>query len=64
MYKVTIGALFIDGKKHVRGDMVDLSAEKAAIYSNNLEFCEAPKAKAKPKAKAAPRKKKASTSEG
>ena len=66
MYKVTIGALFIDGKKHVRGDMVDLSVEKAAAYSNNLEPCEAPKAKSKPKAKAkaTPRKKKASTSEG
>lgn len=64
MYKVTIGALFIDGKKHVRGEMVDLTPEQAALYSNNLEQCEAPKPKAKPKAKAAPRKKKATKSEG
>lgn len=63
MYKVTISTLFIDGKKHVRGDMVDITAEQAAVYSNNLELCEAPKPKAKPKAKAAPRKKKAAKSE-
>ena len=65
MYKVTISTLFIDGKKHVRGDMVDLTPEQAAAYSNNLEQCEAPKPKAKPKAKAkaAPRKKKAVKSE-
>ncbi|MEK9985066.1 MAG: hypothetical protein VW879_10015 [Opitutae bacterium] len=64
MYKVTISTLFIDGKKHVRGDMVDLSAEQAAAFGNNVEPCEAPKPKAKPKAKAAPRKKKAAKSEG
>ena len=66
MYKVTISTLFIDGKKHVRGDMVDLSADQAAAFGNNVEPCEAPKPKAKPKAKAkaTPRKKKASTSEG
>lgn len=64
MHKVTISTLFIDGKKHVRGDMVDLSAEQAAAFGNNVEPCEAPKPKAKPKAKAAPRKKKAAKSEG
>lgn len=64
MYKVTISTLFIDGKKHVRGDMVDLSAEQAATFGNSVEPCEAPKPKAKPKAKAAPRKKKAAKSEG
>lgn len=64
MYKVTISTLFIDGKKHVRGDMVDLSAEQAAAFGNNVEPCDAPKPKAKPKAKAAPRKKKAAKSEG
>ena len=66
MYKVTISTLFIDGKKHVRGDMVDLSAEQAAAFGNNVEPCDAPKpkAKAKPKSKAAPRKKKAAKSEG
>ena len=65
MYKVTISTLFIDGKKHVRGDMVDISAEQAAEFSNSVEPCEAPKpkTKAKPKAKAAPRKKKAAKSE-
>lgn len=64
MHKVTISTLFIDGKKHVRGDMVDLSAEQAATFGNSVEPCEAPKPKAKPKAKAAPRKKKAAKSEG
>lgn len=64
MYKVTISTLFIDGKKHVRGDMVDLSAEQASAFGNNVEPCDAPKPKAKPKAKAAPRKKKAAKSEG
>ena len=64
MHKVTISTLFIDGKKHVRGDMVDLSAEQAAAFGNNVETCEAPKPKAKPKTKAAPRKKKAAKSEG
>ena len=64
MYKVTISTLFIDGKKHVRGDMVDITAEQAATLGTSLEPCEAPKPKAKPKAKAAPRKKKAAKSEG
>ena len=64
MHKVTISTLFIDGKKHVRGDMVDLSAEQAATFGNSVEPCEAPKPKAKSKAKAAPRKKKAAKSEG
>jgi hypothetical protein len=64
MHKVTISTLFIDGKKHVRGDMIDLSAEQAAAFGNSVEPCEATKPKAKPKAKAAPRKKKAAKSEG
>ena len=64
MHKVTISTLFIDGKKHVRGDMVDISVEQAAALGNSVEPCEAPKPKAKPKAKAAPRKKKAAKSEG
>ena len=34
MYKVTISTLFIDGKKHVRGDMVDITAEQAATFGN------------------------------
>ncbi len=69
MHKVTISTLFIDGKKHVRGDMVDLTADQAAKYGNSVEPCDAPKPKAKakpkskPKAKAAPRKKRVAKSE-
>lgn len=64
MYKVTISTLFIDGKKHVRGDMVDITAEQAETLGTSVELTAAPKPKAKPKAKAAPRKKKVAKSEG
>jgi len=64
MYKVTISTLFIDGKKHVRGDMVDITAEQAATLGTSVELTAAPKPKAKPKAKAAPRKKRVAKSEG
>lgn len=56
MYKVTISTLFIDGKKHVRGDMVDITEEQAAPHGTCLEFVPA-------KPKRAPRKKKVENSE-
>ena len=56
MYKVTISTLFIDGKKHVRGDMVDLTPEQAVPHGTNLEFVA-------DKPKRAPRKKKVEASE-
>jgi hypothetical protein len=56
MYKVTISTLFINGKKHVRGDMVDLTPEQAVPHGTNLEFVAA-------KPKRAPRKKKVEASE-
>tara|TARA_X000001382_G_scaffold101608_2_gene76253 strand:+ start:2120 stop:2299 length:180 start_codon:yes stop_codon:yes gene_type:complete len=58
MYKVVIGTLFIDGKRYVRGDMVDLTDSQAVPHGTNLEFVPAP-----PKPKRAPRKKKVETSE-
>jgi len=56
MYKVTISTLFIDGKKHVRGDMVDITEEQAVPHGTNLEFVAV-------KPKRATRKKKAEDSE-
>ena len=60
MYKVVIGTLFIEGKRYVRGDMVDLTDSQAVPHGTNLEFVVSPP---KPKAKRAPRKKKVETSE-
>ena len=56
MYKVTISTLFIDGKKHVRGDMVDITKEQAVPHGTNLELVAV-------KPKRATRKKKAEDSE-
>jgi len=56
MYKVTISTLFIDGKKHVRGDMVDITEEQAVPHGTNLELVVV-------KPKRATRKKKAEDSE-
>ena len=56
MYKVVVG-LFLNGTKHVRGDMLDIS-EDAALVGTSLEFVPAP-----PKPKRAPRKKKVVKSE-
>ncbi len=58
MYKVVTGTWFIDGKRYVRGDMVDLTDSQAVPHGTNLEFVPAP-----PKPKRAPRKKKVETSE-
>lgn len=60
MYKVVIGSLFLDGKKYVRGDMLDITEDTAQAFGTNLEFVPEPP---KPKAKRAPRKKKVETSE-
>lgn len=56
MYKVTISTLFIDGKKHVRGDMVDITEEQAVPHGTNLELVAV-------KPKRVTRKKKAENSE-
>jgi hypothetical protein len=40
-YKIVIGALWIDGKKHKRGDIVDV--ENAAQYGVKLEAYIEPK---------------------
>ena len=56
MYKVTISTLFIDGKNHVRGDMVDITEEQAVPHGTNLELVAV-------KRKRATRKKKAENSE-
>jgi hypothetical protein len=56
MYKVTISTLFINGKKHVRGDMVDITEEQAVPHGTNLELVAV-------KRKRATRKKKAENSE-
>ncbi len=64
MYKVTISTLFIDGKKHVRGDMVDITAEQAATLGTSVSPSESPTPKAKPKANASTRKKKAAKTTG
>ena len=58
MYKVVIGSLFVNGKKYVRGDMIDISEDGARAFGTNLEFVPEP-----PKAKRAPRKKKVQASE-
>lgn len=60
MYKVVVGSLFLNGKKHVRGDMLDISEDTARAFGTNLEFVPEPP---KPKAKRAPRKKKVAASE-
>ena len=58
MYKVVIGSLFLNGKKHVRGDMLDISEDTARAFGTCVEFVPEP-----PKAKRAPRKKKVVESE-
>ena len=60
MYKVVIGSLFVNGKKYVRGDMLDISEDMARAFGTKLEFVPEPP---KPKAKRAPRKKKVAPSE-
>ena len=58
MYKVVIGSLFLNGKKHVRGDMLDISEDTACAFGTRVEFVPEP-----PKPKRAPRKKKVEVSE-
>lgn len=60
MYKVVVGSLFLNGKKYVRGDMIDISSDGARAFGTNLEFVPEPP---KPKAKRAPRKKKVQANE-
>ena len=50
--------MFLNGTKHVRGDMLDISEDAARAFGTSLEFVPAP-----PKPKRAPRKKKVVKSE-
>ena len=54
MYQVVIGTLFINGKKHTRGDIVSMSDADAEKYGTRLskftpEVKEAPKRRGRPK---------------
>lgn len=60
MYKVVVGSLFLNSKKHVRGDMLDISEDTARAFGTSVEFVPEPP---KPKTKRAPRKKKVEVSE-
>ena len=46
-YKVVVGTLWVDGKKHKRGDVIDLA--DAGQYGVNVEPYHAPKPKPAPK---------------
>ena len=58
MYKVVVGSLFLNGTKHTRGDMLDISEDTARAFGTSVEFVPEP-----PKPKRAPRKKKVVKSE-
>lgn len=58
MYKVVVSSLFLNGTKHVRGDMLDVPDDVAQAFGTSVEFVAE-----KPKPKRAPRKKKVVKSE-
>ena len=58
MYKVVVSSLFIDGKKYIRGDLLDITDDQAIPHGTRVEFVAEP-----PKPKRAPRKKKVVESE-